>query len=268
MSDTFEALKRTPVISVRDTLDGMMALGSRGSLPVPAPQLPEAIDQWLENFLWLEGIPLEWLVPDPTKFLNDSIYMFFVDLNWIGSLLDGILVAGSLGEQDHMAMSALRNTVRAKAKNAAKKGRSGFLLRSAAVRNCPTLKIEGRDAEGRLVDLRRRQLSDSVLLVVFEEVPTKIVFQEPPLATRFQVEEGGKISSAKWSEARLSFEYDSQPWDLGRISGAIPDPDEGYIDIGAVVYARSHAPGASEEDASPAGIALCFQDQPFTLTLS
>lgn len=56
--------------------------------------LPEEISKWLGRLRLLKGVPFNYLVPDERMLPPESIRFFYLDLNWIDSLLDGAFSIG------------------------------------------------------------------------------------------------------------------------------------------------------------------------------
>ena len=56
--------------------------------------LPEDISKWLGRLRLLKGVPFNYLVPDERMLPPESIRFFYLDLNWIDSLLDGAFSIG------------------------------------------------------------------------------------------------------------------------------------------------------------------------------
>lgn len=244
------------VISYDDLVNRM--LGTGGSTAVPYPDLPDGIVAWLKGLLKLENIPLEWLVPDPAWLPPDSIRMFYVDPEWIEHVVEGVLAAGSIGTQDRKVADSLRKSVKQAVLGDAKKVRAGLLLRSSTVRNYATMAIAGSDAQV----WARRKLSEDVLLVLFDGIPTQITFTEPPVGTRFKVE-GVTATTAEPEATHVT--WDGTSFKFGtKFDVPAADTEHGYLDIKEI---DKRFNGGKPEETSPAAFALRLQDLPFTLIL-
>lgn len=193
---------------------------------VVAP-LPDALLDWLVDLALLKHVPFEYLVPDPDALPPESLRFFYVDNTWIEALIDGALAAGNVGILDqHLSrcvMEGVRKQVYTRLRYhafVASLGSSvpeppppshlpvplsgdplqmtGFLLRSAAVRRWPEMKVRGysaRSKEGieasganRVPILRRAQLSPSLMLVLFAGAPLRVELEEPAQGLQFGVD--------------------------------------------------------------------------------
>lgn len=56
--------------------------------------LPDDISKWLGRLRLLKGVPFNYLVPDERMLPPESIRFFYLDMNWIDSLLDGAFSIG------------------------------------------------------------------------------------------------------------------------------------------------------------------------------
>ena len=56
--------------------------------------VPEQISKWLGRLRLLKGVPFNYLVPDERMLPPESIRFFYLDINWIDSLLDGAFSIG------------------------------------------------------------------------------------------------------------------------------------------------------------------------------
>lgn len=63
------------------------------SLPL-AVLLPPELSKWLARLRLLKGVPFNYLVPDERMLPPESIRFFYLDMNWIDSLLDGAFSIG------------------------------------------------------------------------------------------------------------------------------------------------------------------------------
>lgn len=116
--------------------------------------VPEAISKWLGRLRLLKGVPFNYLVPDEQMLPPESIRFFYLDMNWVDSLIDGAFSIGrnlTKAENDHtnnldtavapaMHQHAREHaiTIRADnlglpAPNMSLQVVSGFLLRSSVV---------------------------------------------------------------------------------------------------------------------------------------
>lgn len=56
--------------------------------------IPEAISKWLGRLRLLKGVPFNYLVPDEQMLPPESIRFFYLDMNWVDSLIDGAFSIG------------------------------------------------------------------------------------------------------------------------------------------------------------------------------
>lgn len=116
--------------------------------------LPEDISKWLGRLRLLKGVPFNYLVPDERMLPPESIRFFYLDMNWVDSLLDGAFSIGrNLTKTDNTSTHNLDSAVTPKVNKHAWAGAatiraealglpppmlslqvvSGFLLRSTVV---------------------------------------------------------------------------------------------------------------------------------------
>jgi len=116
--------------------------------------LPKDISKWLGRLRLLKGVPFNYLVPDERMLPPESIRFFYLDMNWIDSLLDGAFSIGrNLTRTEQAATHNLDAAVTPKVNQHARAGAasvrakalglpapnvslqvvSGFLLRSTVV---------------------------------------------------------------------------------------------------------------------------------------
>ncbi|HEY3581899.1 MAG TPA: hypothetical protein VGK82_15195 [Pyrinomonadaceae bacterium] len=116
--------------------------------------VPEQISKWLGRLRLLKGVPFNYLVPDERMLPPESIRFFYLDINWIDSLLDGAFSIGrNLTKTENAFSHNLDSAVTPKVKQQGRAGAasvraealgvepplaslqvvSGFLLRSTVV---------------------------------------------------------------------------------------------------------------------------------------
>lgn len=59
-----------------------------------AVELPDNLQSWLTKLSLLKGVPFNYLVPDEKILPPESIRFFYLDPNWVGSLVDGAFSIG------------------------------------------------------------------------------------------------------------------------------------------------------------------------------
>jgi hypothetical protein len=173
--------------------------------PVP-PQLPDEMLNWLTQLSLLYGVPFEYLIADARLLPTESMRFFYIDRNWLYRLIDGALSIGVSSSSDNLMLEAFveavytqvntrQTTMRGSLRNkAAAQGAnvdatlSGFLFRSIVVSGWPGLEIVAQKADGSPADiLRMDHLSEDVLLVIFNGVPSLVNVIEPSEGLHFGV---------------------------------------------------------------------------------
>lgn len=171
--------------------------------------VPQGILDWLARLFVLEGVPFEYLVPNPAMLPQESFRFFLIDSNWLYRAVEGAVSAGVSSSRDVIAtLSAVEDQLRARVPASALTLRSrdrglplvasassapavpwsGFLLRSIAVSGWPGIEVSASDADGNpLKIIRVDRLSPSVLFCLFQGVAKHIRVMEPPETLHFGV---------------------------------------------------------------------------------
>lgn len=172
--------------------------------PVPPdPDLPGTLLDWLSQLTLLYGLPFEYLVADPRLLPTESMRFFHVDGNWTNRMVDGALSTATLSTADTIFneplyeavyaailthQQSLRPRLRGKPtprEVIADPAYCGLLFRSVVVSAWPGLEVVATRAGNPVDILRMDRLSDTVLLVLFTEVPDKLSFIEPSEGLHF-----------------------------------------------------------------------------------
>lgn len=177
--------------------------------------LPDAMQQWLARLCLLYGVPFENLVIDDRMLPQESLRFFYVDHNWLDSLVDGVFSIGvhssKTARQLRLVISAIRETVdntlplvRAGLRGVPPPRQvqvgatmTGLLMRSAAVSGWPGLEVAAyQDDAGRnpVPLLRMDRLAPDVLLCIFSGVPARVSFNEPSEGLHFGIEDENQIT--------------------------------------------------------------------------
>ncbi|MEM7641167.1 MAG: hypothetical protein AAF366_01405 [Pseudomonadota bacterium] len=176
---------------------------ARLAAPPPDPNLPGTMLDWLSQMTLLYGVPFEYLVADPRLLPTESMRFFHLDRNWCDRMVDGALSTGVLSTADHVFNEALfeavyqaiathQQSLRANLRGKpapktiiAEPDYCGVVFRSVVVSGWPGLEVLPMK-NGKPVDiLRMDRLSDTVLIVLFAEVPDKVSFIEPSEGLHF-----------------------------------------------------------------------------------
>jgi hypothetical protein len=194
--------------------------------PAPDAEMPPYMESFLAHLRLLVGVPFDYLVPDSRLLPDESIRFFYLDRSWTDRLVDGAISVGKIGtrEQAHhqgqnpvvtsqldiserMVRTLQRQledftSAKASAGTAPADIVTGFVLRSAAVSGWPHMDVrafKGQVAPGAdpatidsslmLPLLRLERLSPSVLIALFEGIPTLVWCEEPHHGVQFGVQE-------------------------------------------------------------------------------
>jgi len=239
----------------RDDVNKTMAEISKDDL--------EPVAAFLAKLKLLYGVSFNNLVPNPKMLPKESIRFFYLDSNWLDALIDGALALGLQSSRDTFHFKMTKGLV-SEAMNTELKsllGRlrgsqtdsgadfkthmSGMLIRSAIVSGWPGLSVRPRDESGdQLQILRMERLSDSVLLCIFQGVPSKVELSEPQEGFRFGVDEQGAVELRNIAPEYLGEEFGQyqirdltgkedifmRPKSEGRILNLNPDSPDGLIE--------------------------------------
>ena len=232
-------------VSNGEHLSGLKALyeepAARALLRAASPSLPDPIAQWLARLCLLYGVPFNHLVADERMLPMESIRFFFLNQNWLDSMVDGALSVAAYSTRDRAYRQAMRPVIRQSTarKIQQERGRlrkkpgtpetepelvmTGLLLRSALVSGWPGLEIAAAGISGSppagpvpLQLLRMDLLSSSVLLCIFSGFVQEVQINQPSEGLHFGVEEIG-------SPPRLVI---SPRWVSGASAGQEITPDE------------------------------------------
>lgn len=126
--------------------------------------------RYLESLSLLQGIPLNFLVPNEKMVPPESLKFFYLDWFWVESLLQGAFsIANSMNES---AVPDIKNNTELEIKQV-----TGIILRSQLVADFPELKVDASEKEveklrnipaaQRLEVLRNDQLNEETRLFLF-----------------------------------------------------------------------------------------------------
>lgn len=147
---------------------------------------PESVVNRFAKLRLLEGVPMDYLVPDERMLPPESLRFFQVDLNWVYSLVEGAYSVArvSTGDKKQDAATCPHDVYRQI---------SGFLLRSAIVSGWPTLQaqVEVSNPSATYKQLRCQRITPDILLYLVEVegqgVITSVTLQVPPENIEFQL---------------------------------------------------------------------------------
>lgn len=169
--------------------------------------MPENLENWLGKLSLLYGVPFEHLVANEGLLPKESLRFFYVDPNWVNSMVDGALSVGGQSTRDTEQIKAVYSrlqqsvqgamqTVRRKLANAELQDTvntnlavTGMLVRSQLISGWPGLEIiayqdytiENNKAipTNKIDALRMERLAPDVMLCLYAKVPKLVEFNEP-----------------------------------------------------------------------------------------
>lgn len=179
-----------------------------------AVELPDNLQSWLIKLSLLKGVPFNYLVPDEKMLPPESIRFFYLDPNWVRSLVDGAfsigrnlndgvsnnqdglsvptqvenLVSASLSQNTTSCKNLCINPLSADGTDLAQdKVITGFILSSSLVSSYPRIGVNAyakghtpADSDTQLLKvLRLEQLSKSVLVCLIEGDAYHVDIHEP-----------------------------------------------------------------------------------------
>lgn len=264
-----------------------------------APEVPAYVAERLAELRLLHDVPFHYVVPDAALTPAESIRFFHLDAGWTDALAEGALSVRGPGDEPasdrrtldrsrrarERAVSGVRDRRRGRPGDARDTGPitgpiTGFLLRSSAVARWPGMQVRAyagsippdidpdEAPEGtRLRLLRLDQVAPSVLLALFDGVPTLVVLEEPPGGVVLGIwvnQEGDWKLPLRTREGDL-IEHDDEPAsvDVPLRPGA---EELGVVDVAALRERLELAAGTRPEmpqTASPAALGLALTRPPW-----
>ncbi|PFW30365.1 hypothetical protein COL07_09430 [Bacillus cereus] len=140
-------------------------------MPVLTNEARMAID-WLNELTCLEKVPLPYFVSNELTLPMESIRFFYIDINWIKSLLDGAISIGAQTYFDIHINKYIINRINLP------RYKYGFITRSALISGWPGIQIEGWKSNVP-IQITKTRLQEQVLMCLFEDIPDKITLTEP-----------------------------------------------------------------------------------------
>lgn len=169
----------------------------------------EDIVELMTRLKLLYEVPFSYLVTEENVLPPESLRFFCIDGNWTDALVQGALSLGRVSEQDgdfdravHRVSAPAANCrlrqvrlglmhenhkrdTEGKEQNTASEIQTGFLLRSALVRQWKGLEITGKSGDRQIEILRMETLADDILIAIFDGELTDLVIAEPQTGLRF-----------------------------------------------------------------------------------
>lgn len=141
---------------------------------------PDFIKDWFENLANLEGVPFHYLVPEENMLPYESIRFFYIDQNWINSLLDGAFSVARITNDEVMYDQKLQSELMP-----AQLPEVGFIIRSVAVPGWPDLIVEG---DG-VLPMKKTNLGEEINLYLFEKPISAYTIHAKPEMLHFVAED-------------------------------------------------------------------------------
>jgi hypothetical protein len=197
-------------LQLPSVVEAIATLTAQDLLPVAA---------WLAQLQMLCKVPFSHLVPDERMLPQNSVRFFFLDQNWLDALVAGAKSVGLESSLDTFFYMAMREVIDDAVQQAfetyvlnlagtstgdiapssSKEVMTGLLIRSTIVTGYPDLRVNAyKSSQGNpkgiaLKMLRKERLSDTVLLVIFMDVPETIEISEPSVGLTMGTEDEGNI---------------------------------------------------------------------------
>ena len=159
---------------------------------------PPSVVDGLAKLRRLEGVPIDYLVPDERMLPTESLRFFQVDPNWVYCLVEGAYSIARASALDHLQDAAT-------CPHDAYHQVSGFLVRSSLVSEWPGLQVsaEVSDPTAKHRTLRCDRIGPDMLLYLVEVegpgVVTSVTFQVPADHLEFHLP-----AAATWRDAARS----------------------------------------------------------------
>ncbi|MFT7148736.1 MAG: hypothetical protein ACI82Q_000590 [Nonlabens sp.] len=178
----------------------------------------DSIVEWLARLALLYGAPFENIVPDEKMLPIESIRFFYLDQDYLDSMIDGALSIGTVSSKDTLYTALMRNLIRDGVAEAVDRYRdallgiphrtgthkgndvtAGFLIRSSIVADWPGVEIKAyatlqdKTNKNPMKILRFDRISPDVILCILPTIPISLSILEPLEAFRYGVNPNGSI---------------------------------------------------------------------------
>lgn len=173
----------------------------------------ESLNDFFNGLGLLDSVPMTGIIADENMLPPESLRVFFINQNWVNSLIDGAMSIGRNCSEDIIHDNAVLDAVISKSyilsseRRRAKYGmdrksedinsgnniRTGFLLNSKLLRGWPGLEISCFDKTTKLDILKLTLIGDSILFCIADGQLNKIVFTEPAESLYFGFDEENGI---------------------------------------------------------------------------
>ncbi|WP_458122373.1 hypothetical protein [Paenibacillus sp. Z6-24] len=216
--------------------------------PVNANSSESELIDWLSRLCLLDNVPFHYLIPSDLLLPDNAIRLFYINPNWQRALVDGACSLGRNASIDLDHDRQLINTVFSQIGKQVKTIRprlqkkelapeeaeeevqviGGFILRSPLVRGWRGLEFQALSADGELLRaLRIENLSDDVLIGLFDGVPYTLKVAQPPESFYF----GFNHINGNYSKRLRSFETGALLANTDTVEVVMQDTKMRTIDI-------------------------------------
>lgn len=194
----------------------------RLSLNFQESVLPPELEDWLSKLSLLYGVPFEHMVPNAEMLPKESLRFFYVDPNWVSSLVEGALSVGIQSSRDVVTIQTVYAQVQHSLKAGMQMVRSklakadvpvevktdiaaaGLLIRSQLISGWPGLEVAAYEdytidqdktiiPGTKILNLRIERLSPDVMLCLFAKLPKLVQLNEPKEGLCFGARSNGKV---------------------------------------------------------------------------
>ncbi len=175
---------------------------------------PDEVTRFFARAVLLYGVPFQYLVPDERMLPAESIRFFYLNPDWISTLLQGATSVGRLTERDSVLDTQLRFAGLQKGlidsaqvresggalqqeprTNAANWPLTGFLIRSEVVAGWQGIEMRAYDQTGNeLPPLRIDRLAPEMMLTIFNGKVDKLVLKQPPEGLHFGLSSSNQVA--------------------------------------------------------------------------
>jgi hypothetical protein len=168
--------------------------------------VPDAVKTFAGKLQLLETLPANYLIPLKEMLPTESIRFFYIDQNWINSLMDGMYSIGRLSELDTTQDAAYYTAIQQAAWTWVQQSRpeaanalstdpiTGFILHSSVVKQYPSMQVHAYSGgtatapTNEIPLLRLDHLSDDTIIGLFSGTFQFLAISKPPEMLHFGFE--------------------------------------------------------------------------------
>jgi hypothetical protein len=225
-----EKPKLTSNIKAADENDYKSQLNTEAANAIPAE-----VKTFLGDLFRLKGVPFNYIVSDELYLekgnVDGTIGFFYIDPNWVESMLDGAISIGRMSDSQMLLDNAMAGNFAQEFYQKVKEAESikpyredptkefrllditGFLLRSNIISGWRGLEIEAFDASGvKLPAFRFERIDNDIMLGIYNGKISKVVITEPQEGLFFGIKSAGNKynKNIKSDEGKTIKEIDRQ----------------------------------------------------------